>query len=154
CNIDQRASAPGGNIVDNGCSRMQIRDNGDSARQVLFDTGANSIGEGLATFLMPGITWEIGPYRLRTVGGWFQAADGGFGLSPNAATPSTTGKKRGMDWLIAHDLFLWSPKGFLTGSANTPGSILVGTHFERTNVSCDRPRCPNINGGQFHRDRI
>ena len=29
CNVDQRASAPGGNIVDNGCGRLQIRDNGD-----------------------------------------------------------------------------------------------------------------------------
>ena len=63
------------------------------------------------------------------------------------------GKKRGKDWLIGHDLFLWSPKGFLTGSANTPGSILVGTHFERTDVSCAVPRCTgaNVNGGQFHR---
>jgi hypothetical protein len=47
---------------------------------------------------------------------------------------------------------MWSPKGFLTGSANTPGSILVGTHFERTDVSCAVPRCPTtINAGQFHR---
>src|SRR5262245_44659063 len=154
CNVDQRASAAN-NIVDNGCGRLQIRDNGDSARQVLFVTGANTIGEGLATFLMPGITWEIGPYRLRAVGGWMQAADGGFKPTPPPGSTSTTGKKRGNDWMIAHDLFLWSPKGFLTGSANTPGSILVGTHFERTNVSCDIPRCPTtINGGQFHRNRI
>ena len=50
---------------------------------------------------------------------------------------SLRGKKRAHDFLIGHDLFLWSPKGFLTGTANTPGSILVGTHFERTDVSCD-----------------
>ena len=43
--------------------------------------------------------------------------------------------------MIGHDLYLWSPKGFLTGSANTPGSILVGTHFERTDVSL---RCPEM----------
>src|SRR5215813_713932 len=140
CNIDQRASATGGNIVDNGCGRLQIRDNGDSARQTLFDTGANSIGKGLTTLVTPGITWEVGPYRLRAMGAWMQAHDGGFGFSPTgtpAGGSSVTGKKRGMDWLIGHDLFLWSPKGFLTGTANTPGSILVGTHFERTNVSCE-----------------
>jgi len=161
CNVDQRASAPGGNIVDNGCGRLQIRDNGDSARQVLFDTGANSIGEGLATFFMPGITYEIGPYRLRAVGGWMQAHDGnltGCSSAPvNAAGCNNLlkGKKRGMDWLIGHDLFLWSPKGFLTGTANTPGSILVGTHFERTNVSCEgRCNFAAVNGGQFHRDAI
>jgi hypothetical protein len=142
CNVDQRAT------VDNGCNRLRIQDNGDSARQTLFDTGANSIGEGLATLISPGITWEIGPYRLRAMGSWMQAEDGNFTPGPVAAKQ---GKKRGHDWMIGHDLYLWSPKGFLTGSANTPGSVLVGTHFERTDVSCDRPRCPAINGGQFHR---
>jgi len=48
-----------------------------------------------------------------------------------ACTPNLRGKKRAHDFMIGHDLFMWSPKGFLTGSANTPGSILVGTHFER-----------------------
>jgi hypothetical protein len=58
-------------------------------------------------------------------------------------------------FIIAHDLFLWSPKGFLTGSANTTGSILFGTHFERTDVSCETAaRCSTINSGQFHRARI
>jgi hypothetical protein len=141
CNIDQRQTAV------NGCSQLQIRDNGDAARQVLFDTGANSFGKGLVTVLVPGITWEIGPYRLRAMGSFLQAADGNFTVSQ----PALRGKKRGHDFLVGHDLFLWSPKGFLTGSANTPGSILVGTHFERTDVSCDTPRCPAINGGQFHR---
>jgi hypothetical protein len=155
CNIDQRQT------VDNGCARLRIQDNGDSARQTLFDTGANSIGEGLATMLVPGITWEIGPYRLRAMGSLMQAADGNFancsgidGTLPASCTPNKRGKKRAHDWLIGHDLFLWSPKGWLTGSANAPGSILVGTHFERTDVSCDPPRCPPINGGQFHRDAI
>ena len=68
CNIDQRQTA------DNGCARLRIQDNGDAARQTLFDTGANTIGEGLATLVTPGITWEIGPYRLRTMGAWMQAA--------------------------------------------------------------------------------
>ena len=141
CNIDQRQSA------DNGCARLRIQDNGDAARQTLFDTGANSIGKGLATMLSPGVTWEIGPYRIRAMGAFMQAEDGNFTVSQ----PALRGKKRGHDWLIGHDLFVWSPKGWLTGSANTPGSILTGTHFERTDVSCDTPRCPAINGGQFHR---
>jgi hypothetical protein len=159
CNIDQRQQA------DNGCARMRIQDNGDAARQTLYTTGDNAIGEGLSTFFMPGITWGVGPYRLRAVAGFAQAADGNFegsvgggfncsnvpGTLPSGCTPNKRGKKRGRDWLIGHDLFLWSPKGFLTGTANTPGSILVGTHFERTDMSCDTPRCPGINGGQFHR---
>ena len=158
CNIDQRASVPG-NIVDNGCARLRIQDNGDSGRQTLFDTGANSIGKGLVTTLSPGITWEIGPYRLRTMGTFMQAADGGFKPTAPPGSASVLGKKRAHDWLIGHDLFLWSPKGFLTGTANTPGSILVGTHFERTDVSCAVPRCPSGTGApgtlaQFHRDAI
>ena len=65
--------------------------------------------------------------------------DGNFDPPPvPGGAPALRGKKRGKDWLIGHDLFLWSPKGFLTGTANTPGSILVGTHFERTDVSCYR----------------
>jgi len=155
CNIDQRASAPG-NIVANGCGRLRIQDHGDAGRQTLFDTGANSIGEGLVTMLSPGITWEIGPYRLRTMGSFMQAHDGNFKPGP---IPLLRGKKRAHDWLIGHDLFLWSPKGWLTGSANAPGSVLVGTHFERTDVSCAVPRCQSGPGApgtlsQFHRNAI
>jgi hypothetical protein len=158
CNIDQRASVPG-NIVDNGCARLRIQDNGDSGRQTLFDTGANSIGKGLVTTLSPGITWEIGPYRLRTMGTFMQAADGGFKPTAPPGSASVLGKKRAHDWLIGHDLFLWSPKGWLTGSANAPGSVLVGTHFERTDVSCAVPRCQSGPGApgtlsQFHRNAI
>ena len=147
CNIDQRASRPG-NVVQNGCNRIRIQDNGDAGRQTLFDTGANSIGKGLFTALSPGITWQVGPYRLRAIGTFIQAADGNFSPGPIA---QLQGKKRAHDFLIGHDLFLWSPKGWLTGSANTQGSILVGTSFQRTDVSCAVPRCPPINGGQFHR---
>ena len=73
-------------------------------------------------------------------------------------------------WLIGSDTYLWSPKGFLTGSSTTPGSILFGTHFERANLDVD---CTNkstvggANGGincaatgiggtitQFHRNTV
>jgi hypothetical protein len=138
CNVDVRTT-------DNACGRLRIRDLGNSARQTIFDTGSNSIGDGLATFLMPGVTWEVGPYTLRVAGGFQQYKDSG----------ATTGKKRGNMFLIGHDIFLWSPKGFFTGSPNLPGSILFGTHFERTDVSCtNAARCSSINGGQFHRDSI
>ena len=160
CNVDQRQTA------SNGCNRIRIQDHGDSGRQTLFDTGANSVGEGLSTYFLPGMTWELGPYRLRVIRGMgMNSEDGNFtGCSsvttqgaarPAGCTPDKRGKKQGSNFLIGHDLFLWSPKGFLTGSPNTPGSILVGTHFERNDVSCDIPRCPtNINGGQFHRNTI
>jgi hypothetical protein len=142
CNVDDRAA-------ENGCSRYRIRDNSRAGRQTLFDTGANSIGEGLHTAYTPGFGWQIGPYTLRTMG-HFQRSEDGAGAIGRTTTP---GKKRANSWLIGHDLFLWSPKGWFTGSANTAGSILVGTHFERVNMSCDG--CPaNINAGEFHRNRV
>jgi hypothetical protein len=142
CNVDDRAA-------ENGCSRYRIRDNSRAGRQTLFDTGANSIGEGLHTAYTPGFGWQIGPYRLRTMG-HFQFSEDGAGAIGRTTTP---GKKRANSWLIGHDLFLWSPKGWFTGSANTAGSILVGTHFERVNMSCNG--CPaNINAGEFHRNRV
>jgi hypothetical protein len=146
CNVDQRAQAV------NGCSRINLQDNGDAARQTLFSSGNNSVGEGLVTYFSPGISWTVGPYRLRTMGSFWSAEDGNTTPPPAGGQVALRGKKRAHNFLIGHDLFLWSPKGFLTGSANTPGSILVGTHFERNDLSCDIPRCnPAINSGQFHR---
>ena len=137
CNRDNRSNS-------DACSRMRIQDLGNGGRQSLFDSGSG-MGDGLATLLMPGLTWEVGPYTLRVAGGFQRYDDRG----------GTDGKKQGNMFLIGHDLFLWSPKGFLTGSANLPGSVLVGNHFERTDVSClTAERCATINSGQFHRNRI
>ena len=55
-------------------------------------------------------------------------------------------------WLIGHDLYVWSPKGFFTGSPTTPGSILLGYHFERADVSCKN--CTGGSFGLFNRNRI
>jgi hypothetical protein len=149
CNVDNRAQ-------DNGCSRYRIQDHGDGGRQTLFDSGADSIGDGLHIGLTPGIIWNIGPYTLRAMAHRQRSEDRG----------GTPGRKKGDSWLIGHDLFLWSPKGFLTGSANTPGSILIGTHFERVDmeVGCNGNTgitCASVvaAGGnahltQFHRNRI
>jgi hypothetical protein len=138
CNVDNRANS-------NGCDRYRIQDHGDGGRQTLFDTGGGSVGDGLTVAHGPGIVYNVGPYTLRAMGSWMESEDRGV----------TRGKKRAHNWLIGHDLFLWSPKGFLTGSATTTNSILVGTHFERVDISCEiRVLCAGINGGQYHRDRI
>ena len=152
CNVDKRAFNGDGGIADNGCDRMRLRDHGDAASQTMFDTGANSVGGGLYHFVQPGIQWEVGPYRLRMAAG-FAAADDDKG--------GGTGKKRAHNFLIGHDLFIWSPKGFLTGSGTTPGSILLGTHFERNDASCIKRTdvCRSstgtaINGGQYNRETL
>jgi hypothetical protein len=127
---------------DIACAEMRIRDHGDGGRQDLYRV--QGIGAGLGRLMMPGIGWTIGPYRLRAVGGFMRYdrnSDGVDGPRP-----------KGNMFLIGHDLFIWSPKGFLTGSPSEAGSILFGTHFERTDVSCGTLDC--VTGGQFKRNRI
>jgi hypothetical protein len=130
-----------------------VQDHGDGGRQTLFDTGADSIGDGLHRAHGPGIVYNVGPYTMRVMGSFQQSADRG----------GTRGKKSAHSFLIGHDLFLWSPKGFLTGSATTTNSILIGTHFERVDMSvgCNGstgiPCAATGIGGhinQFHRNRI
>ena len=126
------------------CGSLMIRDNGDGGRQTLFNS--TQTGSGLTHFLMPGFAWAVGPYKFRAVGG-FNRMDG------------QNDHIKGTEFLIAHDLFIWSPKGgFLSGDTNTTGSILLGTHFERTDVSCPSPAsCNNgtfLGRPQFSRDRI
>jgi hypothetical protein len=154
CNSDNRALA-------NGCSLFRVRDNSRAGRQTLYTTGNNSVGDGLMVQHGPGVLWSVGPYTLRTMMVWQNAEDRGGGIgTPSGATSAGVGHKKGRVWLIGHDLFLWSPKGWLTGSANTAGSILIGTHFERTDLDCGsrsrpclggaQPGAP-INSGDFHR---
>jgi len=138
------------------CQSLNIRDNGPGGRQSLFNTGL--ITGGMAHYLAPGIRWQVGPYTLRGYMGFQNYSDedsrdsmrvryrsqettaGVFTQTVSATNLGDVGKKQGRVFLIGHDLFLWSPKGFLTGDANTPGSILFGTHFERTDALCDTKR--------------
>jgi hypothetical protein len=111
----------------NGCNRIRIQDHGAGGRQALVDTGNNSVGDGRYNTLQHGLSWEVGPYRVRGV----------YGYIAHIKDKGTMGAGAGADgWLIGHDLWLWSPKGFLTGSANVPGSVLMGTSFQRNNVDC------------------
>jgi hypothetical protein len=137
------------NPQDIACNELRIRDNGDGGRQSLFRATVD--GSGMTHFLMPGFAWTVGPYRFRAVGGWQRYDDDNSNV-------------KGRVWLFGHDLFIWSPKGFLTGSSTEPGSILLGTHFERIDVSCPETSCNNgtnpagfglpTAAQQFHRNRI
>jgi len=147
CHVDDRAQA--GNV----CNRLRLRENENAGQQTMFDTGAGFVGRGYQHYLHPGLQWTVGPYRLRAIGGFWNF-DGGNNAVQSAAFK---GDPRGRNFLIAHDIFLWSPKGFLTGSPSTTGSVLFGTHFERNDVSVDcagNLTCLGINGGQFHRARV
>jgi hypothetical protein len=134
--------------LDNGCDRIRLRDHGDAAAQTLFDTGGDSIGRGWYRYWSPGLSWTVGPYRLRAIYGHINAED-----DDDATAGANAGRdKKAHNFLIGHDLFIWSPKGFLTGSPTTPGSILLGYSFERNDVSCDT--CTGGHFSQFHRNRV
>jgi hypothetical protein len=151
CNSDNRA-------VANGCQRYRIQDNSRAGRQTLFTTGTNSVGDGLHVQQGPGLLWSVGPYTLRAMTVIQRSEDRGTGIAGSADLGR--GRKKGRVFLIGHDLFLWSPKGFLTGSSTTTGSVLVGTHFERTDISvgCNGSTgipCPaTLNSGDFHRTTV
>lgn len=147
CNHDPRNTAAvngqGGGSTS-GCGRLRIRDHGSGGRQTLFQfTPAGNTGRGPQDWHFVGMGWRIGPYWLRAVGGF---------MNHNFAKNNQGVDAQGRNFLIGHDLFLWSPKGWFTGSANTPGSILIGTHFERNDVSCSASNCAA--GGEFSRNRI
>ena len=132
------------------CRRLQIQDHGDGGRQTLFQFTPSLTGtlpHGDSIYHNFGLGYRVGPYALRFIRGMnnlaFQNNQEGRGAN-------------GRDFMIAHDIFLWSPKGFLTGATTEPGSILFGTHFERTDVQCGHPvgtaHCDV--SGEFSRNRI
>ncbi|MBI4524607.1 MAG: hypothetical protein HY695_12435 [Deltaproteobacteria bacterium] len=147
CNFDIRSS-------DNGCDELRIRDNGPFGRQDLFRAdgpGVNRSSRG-AVFVSPGIGYRVGPYQIRGIAGWIHYENSGT---------------RGKNWMIFNELMVWSPKGFLTGSYTTPGTVYVGAGFERLDAKCRRDSgfCNNgtfdPDGGgplpatdQFSRNRI
>jgi len=149
CNEDPRSVAAvngsaGGNV--SACSRLRIQDHGDGGRQTLFQfTPTGSTGRGTQHYQLLGMGWRIGPYWLRAIRGFQE-----YNFQDNRPVQGVDA--RGRNWMISHDLFLWSPKGFLTGDSTIPGSVLVGTHFERVDVSCGRSNCAT--GGEFSRNRI
>jgi hypothetical protein len=67
------------------------------------------------------------------------------------------GRIQGTYWKFINELFVWSPKGFLTGSPITPNSLLMGWSFERSEAECGRPNCDEAataGGSQFERNRV
>lgn len=104
--------------------RFRIRSQDRRGRVTIFD--ADDIGSGLGAWITPGMRWNIGPYQFRANRG-FQTFAG-----RNDAYRGVGGKS----FEIANQIFLWSPKGFLTGSTSTAGSLQLGATFERADAHC------------------
>ena len=113
---------------------MRVRTHERRGRQELFRiTGSAatgvSDGAGLAYVLIPGIRYTVGPYTIRGV--WMTTR---LNTEDNAKGIGV----RGSGWNISHQVFLWSPKGLLTGSPTTAGSLMLGFDFERADPECGR----------------
>jgi hypothetical protein len=141
CHTDGRAQA-----VKN-CNRVRLRE-GENAGGNLTLMDINSVvptgkATGQTHWTMAGIQYSVGPTTIRSIYNTLNYND----LNPD---PKAYG------WLIALDQYVWSPKGWLTGSPNQPGSILFGTHFERNQVWCNRgsPNCLSQNNGQYHNNTV
>ncbi len=86
--------------------------------------------KGARWYLTPGIGWKVGPYWLRMATGYNR---GRFSnINGSRKKPGRGSMVRGNMWRVMHELWAWSPKGFMTGSHNRPGSIMLFTGFERT----------------------
>ncbi len=116
-------------------------------RVTLFD--ANNIGDGNHTWHGNSLVWGYGPYNFAAGGTWSRFASG----RSNAGSDGFKGVD-GNAWEVAHELFLWSPKGFLTGTPTTPNSLLLGYSFRRADADCGRGGDCSPGTGSFHRNHL
>ncbi len=115
--------------------RLRIQSMDRVGRPTIFE--ARNIGSGMHNRLEYGIEWGVGPYLIRSANGLSSFED--KHPSWQANTPSSIGGAKGVHgafWSVANELFLWSPKGFLTGSATTARSFQVGWRFTRSDATC------------------
>jgi hypothetical protein len=61
----------------------------------------------------------------------------------------------GRGWTIDHQLMLWSPKGFFTGSQTTPNTVQVSFGFERAMMDCGNACDASPGGGAaYHHQQV
>ena len=131
-NIDDRVTANNG---ANTTTSFQLRTQEGSTRVTLFQSPTHGRGDP-HVFFEPSAQYKVGPYQLRVVGG----ADR-YHSDAIAAVPVPS---RAFYWKFMNDLMVWSPKGLLTGSSTTPGTLGVGWSFERTWADCGFTGCNTL----------
>ncbi|MGH8546161.1 MAG: hypothetical protein ACREX3_21570 [Gammaproteobacteria bacterium] len=114
CNFDPDASSNG------GCDDTRMRETDGFTKAVIWDANVEDVN-AMHRLHGTSLRWIVGPYQLLGTYHFFR---------PEHVSVRHT------NWYIGHQLYVWSPKGFLTGSTSTPGSILLGTHFERSDGKC------------------
>ncbi|HXV78420.1 MAG TPA: hypothetical protein VEG60_00940 [Candidatus Binatia bacterium] len=110
--------------------RLRLRTDDRIGRITIMD--ANNIGGGRWWGIWPGLEWGVGPYLFRTEIAYSRYKNN----KAPAPQPFNGNTVKGLAWSLQNELFLWSPKGFLTGSSRTRGSILLGASFSRGDIDC------------------
>jgi len=135
---------------DDNAPEIRVRSVERRGRQDLFrPTGPSALsdqnfGHGFSWVLVPGLKYTVGPYMFRAVyvsTRYEGAQDGLRGIW-------------GRGWTVDNQIFLYSPKGLLTGSQTTPGSLMLSFGFERADMSCGVGCDASPGTGAFHNQTI
>ena len=144
--VDDRAgvAALTGDAGSTTYRRLRLQTDERLGRFTLIDTGNNTIGDGLHAFLQPALLYRVGPYAFNAVlpiSRWEGNNDAFAGVHADG-------------FVLANELYLWSPKGVFTGSATTPGAVLFGFAFSRYNMDCGSGADCAPGAGSFSRIRL
>lgn len=146
------------NAANTGRLRLRTHERGTN-RVTLLD--ANTIGNGNHTWHGGSLVWGYGPYDLAVGGAVSRYASGKLA---GGVLPAQTDGFHGVEgsvWEIAHQAWLWSPKGLLTGSSSTANSVLLGWSFTRADANCGESNTGGCGPGgagntkaDFHRNHL
>jgi hypothetical protein len=137
------------NRPENGDANQEIRVR-NAERRGRFDLFRpdsdfdQNFGSGWSWVAIPGFKWTIGPYMFRAV--WVKTQFEG--------RQDGIGGIEGRGWTVDNQIFLWSPKGFLTGSQTTPHSIMFSAGFERGDMTCGQGCDASPGAGEFHSNTV
>ena len=95
--------------------------------------------------MIPGLKWTVGPYMFRAVYAYTRY---------NSVNPGVGSGMWGRGFTFDHQLMLWSPKGFLTGSQTTPNTVMVSFGFERADMNCGSACDASPSTGSFHSQTV
>ena len=146
--IDRAENNPAGEGTEVRVRNVERRGRQDLWRPGVIAGGANdtqNIGAGWGDVFIPGLKWVVGPYMFRAVyvTTRYKSIDPGSGRGV-----------WGRGFTFDHQLMVWSPKGFLTGSQTTPNTVMLSFGFERADMNCGRGCDASPGTGSFHSQTI